>query len=93
VSAVATRTPEERVERVRMALAEMGYIGVVVGYDEVRGLELYEHEVPREVGWRAFAVAGEPGLACWPCWLSRPFGHPAENCEHDPMSSPWPDVV
>lgn len=93
-------SPEERVERVRMALAEAGwpdvdaewvedprYTGVAIDVEAVtlRGL-------PSDVHWRAIAIAGGSAV-CWPCWAEadatgdfRILG----RCPHDPLTSPWP---
>lgn len=87
-------TPEERVARVRMALAEAGWPDTHVRFADdkvwVRG-QLFgaADGCPDDVMWRALVVAGEPA-ACWPCWIGR---SDSSDCTHDPLTSPWPEVV
>lgn len=84
---------EARKDRVRKALAEAGYPDARVRWDERRGgcVSVVTHLngvslVPEAATFRAFAICGEPGLACWPCWVA----DTKETCDHDPMTSPWP---
>lgn len=86
-------TPEERCERVRMALAEAGWTEDGATFWDGLGVNVWTEAgpapwVPVEAAWRACAVVGEP-IACWPCYDARP----ARTCDHDPMTSPWPEVV
>lgn len=91
-------TPEERVRRVKAALAEAGYPNVAVAWSE-------EHEevvapgmygaVPTAVWWRAKAIA-DAVTRCWACFSPEPWIPRAlapEPCTHDPLTSPWPEVV
>lgn len=88
-------SPEERCERVRMALAEAGYPDASVWWDDefpatnpgsVRCRNAIP--IPLEVTWRAFAIAAPDVTSCWPCWDARD-----PLCTHDPLTSPWPEVV
>ena len=90
------RTPEERVRRVKAALAEAGYPSasaywlaeaecphVIVG----PGLP---GDPPLTMAWRAMALAGEDGMPCWPC---ADVGiYDGNRCDHDPLTSEWPPV-
>ena len=83
-------SPEERVERVRMALAEAGY-PVELFTDDLGTYP--SSRIPPEAAWRAVAtvaVSGRGNVAtCWPCYDET--GQP--KCEHapvDPLTSPWP---
>lgn len=91
-------TPEERVRRVKAALAEAGYSPADVTWSDfgVRGIgspSTPEDGPPLDVWWRALLVAREPNLPCWPCFLA-----PGDNwemlmaCDHDPLTAPWPAV-
>jgi hypothetical protein len=89
-------SPEERVERVRMLLAEeipaLDPDDVWWGND---GAPNVERSLPPIPVWRAYALAGEE-VACWPCWseeyVDRVTGA-STDCDHDPLTSPWPEVV
>ena len=80
-----------------MALAEAGYPDVrVIWWDlpEINGWTgpaVAASSAPLEVRWRAFAVA-DTAPACWPCY-SRPEFVDANDCTHNPLTSPWPEVV
>lgn len=91
-------TPEERVRRVKAALAEAGYPDAEVtwGAFGVRGMgspTTPEGTPPLDVWWRSLLVAREPNLPCWPCFLD-----PGDDwatlmaCDHDPETSPKPEV-
>lgn len=88
-------TPEERVRRVKAALAEAGWPtdGVVVAVGR-RGLPVPHVRLgsaPRPAVWRAFFLADPTApRRCWPCWRDRVD---PEGCDHDPLTSPWPEVV
>lgn len=86
-------TPEERCERVRMALAEAGYPDVEVAVDRYGVLEMPMDAAPDDVRWRAFVLADPHGTECWPCWSAWESGTGYPNCDHDPLTSPWPEVV
>lgn len=79
-----------------MALAEAGYPDQRVQWwpDDLHddGQLSNAPRVPDEVWWRALAVGDPCGLACWQCWSE---GTPAAEaaCDHDPLTSPWPEVV
>lgn len=84
-----------------MALAEAGYPDAEVRWND-------EHDVPFTivgpglatdpplgVAWRASLVAGED-TPCWPCaqeWRNRRNDGNESDCDHDPLTSPWPEVV
>lgn len=92
--AVSDLTPEKRCERVRMALAEAGYPPDAVRLsDENPALVEVDARVDDPTLWRAMACAGI-AERCWPCW--RETGDlaydDAPTCDHDPLSSPWPEV-
>lgn len=91
-------SPEERCERVRMALAEI----VPAFTDDWLKLDrrhlqpdpdrlplLLDKRVSDEAIWRAFAVTGEAG-SCWTCFSAADGS--GYDCSHDPMTSPWPPV-
>ena len=87
-----TLTPEQRCERVRRCLAEAGYPDAEV-WNEDGFVATWQDEVPTAVSWRAWFVAGVQ-TRCWPCaerWPDAP--DMTEPCTHDPLTSPWPDVV
>lgn len=81
-------SPEQRVERVKMALAEAGYPDAEVW--------VYNNRIhligwmPKSVAWRASAVAGDVHK-CWPCFDADPCA--TVDCPHDPLTSEWPEVV
>ena len=88
-------TPEERVERVKMALAEAGYPDaspwIVAEVDD--RVHSFITDTPMDVWWRALAVSGEVET-CWPCWSADPVWRgQVIDCDHDPFTSPWPEVV
>lgn len=88
----------DAVERVRMALAEMGYPEAQVREAEDGPVEILAGLVdcvaepltlpPMSVAWKAKAVAGVL-TSCWEC--SRRFR--GDACTHDPYTEPWPPVV
>lgn len=84
--------PEERVRRVKAALAEAGWPDTKVSWSESDDspsvLLSGEFGVPDPVFWRGMAICDEM-LCCWPCWQS---WNP-EDCTHDPLTSPWPEVI
>lgn len=71
-------SPEEQMRRVKAALAEAGYPNAAVRWDvdyenggspAVRiGFEKDDGEVPEEVCWKAFIVAGLEDVPCFECW-------------------------
>ena len=81
-------TPDERCERVRMALAEAGYPDAEVSYLNSSDQVKVSLSVPHAVAWRAWAVTGETRM-CWPCWIGRKT---LADCDHDPQTSPWPEL-
>lgn len=85
-------SPEERCERVRMALAEVG-LGRVPVYPRPDGLVgvTRPRGVSKESVWRAGAITGS-GQRCWPCYRDDPEAL-RPLCTHDPLTSPWPEVV
>lgn len=96
-------TPEEEVAAVRAALAEAGYPDAVAWpsdhpvYGPTVGVTMVEGpggtNPPWEVVWRALAVAVPHRLLmCWGCWSASTQLTP-EDCDHDPLTSPWPPVV
>lgn len=82
-------TPEERVRRVKAALAEAGYPDAPVWIEQDR-IHFESGVIPRAVAWRAAAVVGDTHK-CWPCFDADP--HAQIDCPHDPLTSPWPEVV
>jgi len=95
-------SPEERVERVCMALAEVGFPGAVLTWIEDDRLPLGGHIKCRDRGaipsrdrwWRALALAGAMPF-CWPCWSRHDRREITDDeliatCEHDPLTEPWP---
>jgi len=94
-------TPEERCERVRMALAEAGYPDAEVHWNAEAGVPFtfvgpgFTTDPPLAVAWRASLVVGEDA-PCWPCaqlWRNRRNDGNESDCDHDPWTSPWPEVV
>lgn len=90
---VTALTPEERVRRVKAALAEAGHPdAVVMPSVEPPGVLIGSYE-PLEVQWRAAALAGAV-TRCWPCYRAHPiYSQSRPPCDHDPLTSPWPEVV
>lgn len=86
-------SPEERVERVRMALAEAGCPDAPVRWEWGQVAGSFP-PIPKALFWRAKVVAGEQ-TRCWTCFDSLPFSPEASlaGCGHDPLTSPWPEVV
>lgn len=85
--------PEERARRVKAALAEAGYPNdKPFVYEEPDGSRIVRitGDAPPETRWRAWALAGEPDLICWQCYIG---GVVWPDCAHDPLTSPWPEVV
>lgn len=92
-------TPEERVRRVKAALAEAGYPDAEVWWGSSRvwtGPVCDVSDAPQSPWWRALAVSGHAPLPCWPCFISDEYWEcddPKAFCDHDPLTSPWPEVV
>jgi hypothetical protein len=89
-------TPEERVEQVRMVLAEAGYPDAEVRWADWSAA--ISDEVPPHVQWRAFVLTHDRwDIDCWPCWSTGTECEDGEDepeqCGHDPLTSPWPEVV
>lgn len=79
---------DERVERVRMALAEAGHPEAQVEWDDDedsvmvvhrKGLHDLEWTPPHEVTWRAYRICGETQV-CLDCWVDR--SHQSPTCDH-----------
>src|SRR5690242_20178321 len=98
----AELTPEERVRRVKAALAEVGYpdtevissVGFITGKPCV---DVVGPVPPDEVRWRAYVIGAPDVTVCWPCWsgwrngtVPWPLPDGTGDCDHDPMLSPWP---
>lgn len=97
MTATAPATPEAEVVALRAALAEAGYPDAIVYVGPENGEPTIRHAfddqvlVPMSVAWRAFAVVCPARLvACWACFENPDIVGP---CEHDPLTSPWPEVV
>lgn len=80
-----------------MLLAEAGYTDpALVEWDGHK--VLIATTVPDPVCWRAFVLDDPTETDCWPCWSEGTdgidWGEPERGqCGHDPMASPWPEVV
>ena len=74
----AAMTEPTAVEKIRMALAEMGYggVGIFTKPCDLRGCDISPHismsrrEVPAAVAWMALEVGADHRPGCFPCWLS-----------------------
>lgn len=98
----ADPAPSQVVERLRMALAEMGFskqscdVKVYVRAGETIPCISWPIAVPEEVGqaasWRAYAVIGLERLACWDCWKDAPRDVEITDCTHpiDITAAPLP---
>lgn len=80
-------------EKVKAALAEMGYADAKVGTEfcPTHGIDevfFDDHGpvVPLEVVWMSFFVIRRL-YVCWPCWSS---GVEFPDCDHDPYTSERP---
>lgn len=83
---------EERVERVRMAFAEAGYPDVQV-WASWGDTVASDYSAPPEVRWRGVVIGLSGDCECWPCWIQWENGTGCPDCDHDPLTSPWPEVV
>ena len=72
---------EQRLERMRMALAEAGYPDAVVWWG-IEGCVVVSRAVPPDVIWRACVVCNET-VHCLDCFLSNATGVGfIKVCEH-----------
>lgn len=87
-------TNSQRVERLRMALAEAGYPDAEVSWDDAEDEVMVmrhrpylgdgmfgEWDLPADVVWRAYVICGETSL-CLGCWRDR--SHQEPTCDHQP---------
>lgn len=85
-------TYEEKMRRVRMALAEAGWpnANVRIALNAMRiDVDCSVHighpiDPTIEAVWTAFLVS-KVRIACWPCTAAR------QDCSHDPHTQPKPD--
>lgn len=81
-------SPEREIARarVRAALSEVGITEVHITDDGVLV------GVPWAEAWRAGMAARIEGMPCWPRYFDA-AAKLADPCEHDPWTSPWPEVA
>lgn len=87
---------EQRCERVLAALAEVlpsDLLPESVRVDDEDVIRWNPQVVTPAMAWRAAMIADPTEVrACWPCWEAD-FWTARERCTHDPLTSPWPEVV